>query len=77
MPELTESTISAIFGGLLLFGILIAWPAFTTALALMRSERMLGKLYWQFVVAVDTTRGTREASSEKATAKPRNSRLRG
>jgi hypothetical protein len=60
MADLTDSTLSVIFGGLLLFGILIAWPAFTTALALMRSERLLQKLYWHFVVAVDTTRRARE-----------------
>jgi hypothetical protein len=77
MPELTDSIVCAIFSGLLLIGILIAWPAFMTALALMRSERLLGKLYWQFVVAVETTRGTRQADSEKATAKPKDSRISG
>jgi hypothetical protein len=42
MPELTDSTISVIFGGLLLFGILIGWPAITTVLVLVRSEQLLG-----------------------------------
>jgi hypothetical protein len=31
-----------------------------TALALMRSERLLGKLYCRFIVAVDTASGRRE-----------------
>jgi hypothetical protein len=60
MPELTESTISAILGGLLLFGILIGWPAITTVLGLVRSRQLLGRLYWRLIVALDTASGRRE-----------------
>jgi hypothetical protein len=60
MPELTDSTISVIFGGLLLVGILVGWPAATTVIGLLRSEQLLGKLYWRFIVAVDNARGRRE-----------------
>jgi hypothetical protein len=60
MPELTDSTISAVFGGPLLVGILLGWPVMTTVLGLMGSERPLGKPYWRFTVARDTVRGRRE-----------------
>jgi hypothetical protein len=60
MPELNDSTISVIFGGLFFFGILVGWPAVTTVLGLMRSEKLLRKLYWRFIVAVDNVRGSRD-----------------
>jgi hypothetical protein len=60
MPELTDATIAIIFGGLFFFGILVGWPAVTTVLGLIRSERLLRTLYWRFIVAVDNARGSRD-----------------
>jgi hypothetical protein len=54
--DITEAQLSWIFGCLLIVGLLFAYPALTTAIALLRAERRLGKLFWAVVTAFDRQR---------------------
>lgn len=55
--NISEPELGWIMGCLFLLGILLAYPALMTALALMRTERVLGKLYcWYIVLALDRRR---------------------
>src|SRR5690349_728662 len=58
MPEPTDATWALLAGALLLLGVLLVLPALTTALSLMRSERVLGKLYWHVIVTSTTSGGS-------------------
>lgn len=53
MPELSDGALALVFGGLLLAGLLLGYPALMTALALIREQRVLGKLYWHLRSALD------------------------
>lgn len=54
--ELTEAQLGYIMGSALLLGIVLGWPALTTALALMREYKVLGRLYWHLRAALDRRR---------------------
>ena len=54
--DITEAQLEWIMGCLLLFGLVIGWPAITTGLALLREERVLGRLCWQLRTALDRRR---------------------
>ena len=54
--DITEAHLTWIFGCLLIAGLLLAYPAFTTAIALLRTEKRLGKLFWHVVTAFDLHR---------------------
>jgi hypothetical protein len=56
LMEITEAQLGWIMGCLLLFGLVIGWPSITTALALLREERVLGRLYWHLRTALDRLR---------------------
>ena len=51
--DITEAELYWILGCLLLFGLVIGYPSLMTLLALMREQRVLGKLYWRFRAALD------------------------
>ena len=51
--ELTEAQLGYIMGSLLLLGMVLGWPALTTALALMREYKLLGRLYWYWRMLLD------------------------
>lgn len=51
--DLTEAQLNYIMGSLVLLGIVFGWPALTTALALMREHKVLGRLYWHLRTALD------------------------
>jgi hypothetical protein len=55
--DITEAQLDWIMGRLLLFGLVIGWPSIMTALALLREERVLGRLYWHLRTALDRRRG--------------------
>jgi hypothetical protein len=40
----------------LIVGLLLAYPALTTAIALLRAQRSLGKLFWHVGIAFDRQR---------------------
>ncbi len=54
--DITEAQLYWIMGCLLLFGLVIGYPSIMTVLALMREERVLGKLYWHWRMALDRRR---------------------
>jgi hypothetical protein len=51
--DISEAQLGWIMGCLLLFGLVIGYPSIMTALALLREERVLGKLYWNLRTALD------------------------
>ena len=51
--DITEAQLSWIMGCLLLFGLVIGYPLIMTLLALMREEKVLGRLYWHWRIAMD------------------------
>ena len=54
--DITEAQLEWIMGCVFLAALVIGWPAFTRALALLREERVLGKLYWHLKAALDKRR---------------------
>jgi hypothetical protein len=64
MPELTDATFSIILGSLILFGLLLGYPALITALALLRSRRVLGKLSPHVTMAVDAAKAAKSQQSQ-------------
>jgi hypothetical protein len=54
--DITEAQLGWIMGSLLLFGLVLGWPSIMTALALIREERVLGRLYWHLRTALDRRR---------------------
>jgi hypothetical protein len=51
--DITEAQLEWIMGRLLLFGRVIGWSSITIALALLREEQVLGRLYWHLRTALD------------------------
>jgi hypothetical protein len=51
-----EAHLIWIFGCLLIAGLLLAYPALTTAIALLLEQKRLGKLFWHVVTAFDRQR---------------------
>ena len=51
--DLTEAQLNYIMSSALLLGIVLGWPALTTAIALMREYKVLGRLYWHWKMALD------------------------
>jgi len=51
--DITEAQLYWIMGCLLLFGLVIGLPSIATALALLREQRVLGRLYWHWRTALD------------------------
>jgi hypothetical protein len=49
----TDPILAAIFGGLLVIALSLAWPALFTAIRLIRTERTFGKLFWHVLTAID------------------------
>ena len=54
--DITEARLGWIMGCALLLALLLGWPALSTAVALLREERVLGRLYWHFRIARDRRR---------------------
>lgn len=54
--EISEVQFSWIMGCLFLFALVIGYPSLVTALALLREERVLGRLYWHLRSALDRKR---------------------
>ena len=54
--DLTEAQLGYIMGSILLLALVLGWPALTTALALMREYKVLGRLYWYLRMLLDTRR---------------------
>jgi hypothetical protein len=48
--ELSEQALSVILGGLLIVGLLLAFPALTTAIGLLRAHKTLRGLFWHIVM---------------------------
>jgi hypothetical protein len=57
----TEAQLGWIMGCLPLFGLVIGWPSITTAVALLREERVLGRLDWYLRTALDRLRSVADA----------------
>ena len=57
--DITEAQLGWIMGCFLLLALVIGWPALTTARALLREERVLGKLYWHWQVLLEARRRRR------------------
>jgi len=55
--EITEAQLGWIMGCLLLLGLVLGYPSLLTAIALLREQRLLGKLYWYVRTALDRCRG--------------------
>jgi hypothetical protein len=53
--DITEVQLNWLFGCFLIVGFLLAYPAFTTAIALLGSQRRLGKLFWHVVTAFESS----------------------
>ena len=51
--DITEAQLEWLMGCCLLFALLVLFPTFMTALALMREEHVLGKLYWWWRTLLD------------------------
>jgi hypothetical protein len=54
--DITEAELTLIIGGLLIGGLLLAYPALTTAIALLRAEKRMRRLFWDVVTAFDRKR---------------------
>ena len=51
--DITEAELGWLMGCALLLARLLGWPALSTALALLREQRVLGRLYWHLRTAFD------------------------
>lgn len=51
--DLTEAQLLWTALGVLLVSLLLVCPALSTAITLIREQRLLGKLYWQVRIALD------------------------
>jgi hypothetical protein len=51
--DITEAQLYWIMSCLLLFGLVFGYPTIMTVLALIREERVLGRLYWHWRIAMD------------------------
>jgi hypothetical protein len=51
--DITEAQLTWLFGCCLMLAMLLGYPALTTAIALLRAERTLGKLFWHIVTVFD------------------------
>ena len=51
--DITEAQLGWIMGCLLLLGLVIGYPTIMTALALLREQRVLGRLYRQLRTGLD------------------------
>ena len=56
---ITEAQPGWIMGCLFLLALVIGYPALATALALLREQRVLGKLYWHLRTALNRRRNRR------------------
>jgi hypothetical protein len=54
--DITEAQLGGIMGCLLLLGLVLGYPSIMTALALLREQRVLGRLYWHLRTALDRWR---------------------
>ena len=54
--DITEAQLDWLMGGFLLFALLVLYPTFMTVLALIREQRVLGKLYWHWRTLLDARR---------------------
>ncbi|MCU1376765.1 MAG: hypothetical protein JWO68_4051 [Actinomycetia bacterium] len=54
--DIDEPQLTWLFGCFLMLGFMLAYPAITTAIGLLRTERSLGKLFWHVVTAFDRKR---------------------
>lgn len=54
--DITEAELNWVFGCLLILGLLLAYPALTTAIALLRAKRTLGGMFWHVVTMFDRHR---------------------
>lgn len=54
--DITEAQLNYIMGSALLLGMVLGWPALTTALALMREYKVLGRLYFYWRLLLDRRR---------------------
>jgi hypothetical protein len=54
--DITEAELNWFFGCLLIVGFLLAYPALTTAIALLRAKRSLRGLFWHVVTTFDRQR---------------------
>jgi hypothetical protein len=54
--DVSEAQLSWIMGCVFLLALVLGWPALTTALALIREERLLGKIYWYWQVWLEARR---------------------
>jgi hypothetical protein len=54
--DLTEAQLGYIMGSALLLGLVLGWPALTTAIALMREYKVLGRIYWHLRAALKRRR---------------------
>jgi len=54
--DITEDQLGWIMGCVLLLALLLGWPALTTALALLREQRVLGRLSWRWRTLLETRR---------------------
>lgn len=51
--DITEAQLTWLFRCCLIVAMIVGYPALTTAIALMRAERTLGKLFWSVITAFD------------------------
>jgi hypothetical protein len=54
--NITEAQPGWPMGCALLLALLLGSPALSTALALLREQRVLGRLYWHLITALDRKR---------------------
>jgi hypothetical protein len=54
--DITEAELGWIMGCLLLLALVIGYPSIMTALAVLREQRVLGRLYWHLRTALDRRR---------------------
>ncbi len=54
--DITEAELSWLMGCLFVFLLIIGYPSVLTAIALIREERVLGKLYWHWQVLLEARR---------------------
>lgn len=62
---MTDGILSAIFGALLLLALVLGWPSLLTAIQLIRTERLLGRLFWHVVTAIDGAIGRAERHKDR------------
>jgi hypothetical protein len=54
--DITEAQLTWLFGCSLILALVLGYPALTTAIALLRTQRALRKLFRHFVPALDLRR---------------------